>query len=89
MTTATLIVDESRCVGCFACEVACNQLNHLQPGQRWIRVRERGPELADGQLRFSWSVRVEPGCNLCRDRQDRPGQPACVQHCIAGCIRLG
>lgn len=88
MTSVAIAVDESRCVGCFACEIACNQFNQLEPGVRWISVSERGPELVDGRLSFGWQVGVLPGCNVCAGRRARGEQPACVQHCIAGCIRV-
>ena len=88
MTRAALVIDEARCVGCFGCEIACNQLNGLPPGVRWIHVEQDGPKFVDGKLRLGWTVRVDRQCNLCGSRREEGMQPACVQHCIAGCISV-
>lgn len=39
-----LIVDVHRCIGCYACIVACKSENHTRPGMSWIRidVKEEG-----------------------------------------------
>ena len=44
MSRYGLIVDVNRCIGCYACVVACKSENHTRPGIAWIRidVEEKG-----------------------------------------------
>jgi len=88
MAEGRLILDVVRCVGCFACEVACNQEHELPPGMSWIRVRAPAVESHDGQLRLHQQLHLEAGCTLCQHRVERGLLPACVQHCLARAIRL-
>ena len=38
MSSYGLIVDVSRCTGCYACVVACKSENRTRPGVSWIRI---------------------------------------------------
>ena len=38
MSCYGLIVDVKRCIGCYACVVACKSENHTRPGTSWIRI---------------------------------------------------
>ncbi len=40
MTRYGLIIDSTRCTGCYACIIACKSENSTQPGVSWIRVQE-------------------------------------------------
>lgn len=88
MASGRLILDEERCIGCFACEVACNQENSLPPGTSWIRFTTPGAESVNGQLRLRHHLHLEEGCTLCGHRVDHGLLPACVQHCLARAIRF-
>ena len=82
-----LVLLHDRCIGCLACEVACNQEHDLPASQSWIRARAEGPVAADGGLRLRWRLNLLDGCDRCADRQMRGRPPSCVQHCIASAIR--
>lgn len=43
MTQKTLVIDLDRCTGCFACEVACKQENHVPLGMHYNKVLSIGP----------------------------------------------
>lgn len=88
MTSGRLILDEERCIGCFACEVVCNQENDLQPGTTWIRFTTQGVSHSDGQLGLHYHLRLETDCTLCAHRLERNLLPACAQHCLARAIRF-
>lgn len=36
MTQKTMVIDLDRCIGCFACEVACKQENNVALGVYYI-----------------------------------------------------
>lgn len=36
-----LVVDVSRCIGCYACVVACKSENYTRPEVSWIRIEEK------------------------------------------------
>ena len=36
-----LVIDPSRCTGCYACLVACKSENSTAPGVFWIRIEEK------------------------------------------------
>jgi protein NrfC len=64
-----LIIDLNKCVGCRACEKACNQRNQLPEGTSFIRVLPKG-EGAD-----RWYLPIQ--CQHC-------GKAPCAQVCPAG-----
>ena len=61
-----MVIDLDRCVGCRACEKACNQRNHLPEGLSYIRVLARG----EGEGR--WYLPIQ--CQHCREA---PCQQVC------------
>jgi len=73
-----ILVDLDRCVGCYACEVACKQENSDAPGTPWIRVNTIGPKVVRGRLMMDYVPLVSDGCNFC---PSRGLQPSCVAHC--------
>ena len=54
-----LIIDLNKCVGCRACEKACNQRNHLPEEESFIRILSRGDE------ENRWFLPVQ--CQHCKD----------------------
>jgi anaerobic dimethyl sulfoxide reductase subunit B len=69
--------DQTRCIGCHACAVACKDKNDLPAGDvhwRQVRLIEKGryPEVR--------LLRLSLACNHC-------ARPACAEACPAGAIR--
>jgi Fe-S-cluster-containing dehydrogenase component len=73
-----ILANLDRCVGCFACEVACKQENNASPGTPWIRIHTVGPKMVFGKLRMDYVPLISKGCNFCRNRKLHP---SCVDHC--------
>jgi len=72
-----LLVDSSRCIGCFSCEVACKLEHDLPAGPRMFKVIQIGPvENGDDLLMNFMAVT----CLHC----DRP---ACVLACPTGAMQ--
>jgi len=76
MTQYALIFDLKRCIGCYACEVACKQEHNLPVGPRWIRVVKKGPIVVNGQLRMDF---VPVTCKHC-------AIPPCIEACPVNAI---
>ncbi|MCO1604630.1 hypothetical protein [Desulfosporosinus nitroreducens] len=51
MSQHAMLVDESRCIECKSCTVACKQENGLQTGDWWLRVWRR-EQLKDHLVRY-------------------------------------
>ncbi|MFX1509467.1 MAG: 4Fe-4S dicluster domain-containing protein [Promethearchaeota archaeon] len=72
MTQYALIIDIERCVGCYACEVACKQENNIPPGSpSWIQVVQVGPRLVGDELTLHFVPTV---CKHCAN-------PPCIEAC--------
>ena len=79
-----LVVDLDRCVGCWACEVACQQEHAAASGAPWILIKTIGPEFVEGKLRMEHVPMISSKCNFCRDR----GWPACVDNCPTKALEM-
>ncbi len=66
-----LLVDQSRCVGCHACETACKMENDVPPGPRWIEVVEYESMDVAGKVTLSF---LPLNCRHCGDA---PCIPVC------------
>jgi len=76
-----IIVDLDRCVGCYACEIACRKENNLPEGEAWIRVNEIGPQIVDGRLARDFVISIAQNCTFCEGRLKKGLEPACVSSC--------
>ncbi len=72
------VYDQTRCIGCNACQMACKDEHDLEPGLFFRRVDtiEFTDENGEHVMHYSGS------CNHCED-------PACVAACITHCLRFG
>ena len=80
-----ILVDLNRCVGCYACEIACKQENGLPTGKKWVEVRRIGPAEVDGRMRMDLFPVMNKGCTLC---VQRAAGPACVEACPTKALKL-
>lgn len=92
MAEIAMIVDLDRCVGCFACQVACKLINGLPENVNWLKVipKEQKPEEVDGKLvmdRFPVPVTLEK-CAICPDRHNGD-QPLCAKVCMGKALWIG
>jgi anaerobic dimethyl sulfoxide reductase subunit B (iron-sulfur subunit) len=83
-----ILVDSDKCVGCYACVVACKLEHNLPPypvqppvgnpqGPELIRVHQIGPEISDGEVRQYFQP------VLCRHCPDVPCIGACPTSAIS------
>lgn len=82
MTEFNAIIENlNRCIGCYACEVACRKQNELPENESWIRIYEIGPEMVNGRLSMDFIVSITDGCTLCETRLKDGLDPLCVSIC--------
>jgi Fe-S-cluster-containing dehydrogenase component len=91
MTKKTLLVDIDRCIGCFACEIACKDENDLAPGIRRIKVNsiDVGDYNRFYVPVFALDQRGKEGCTLCPQLQAEGRKPACVHNCLTNALHFG
>jgi Fe-S-cluster-containing dehydrogenase component len=73
----TLLMDSSRCIGCYACEVACKMEHDFPPEVHPVRGIMIGPLEENGKLVLTFQPTT---CSHC----DRP---ACVMVCPTGAMQ--
>ena len=79
-----ILADLERCVGCYTCEVACEQENSHAPETPWIRVSTIGPKMVNGQLRMDYLPMISDRCIF-------PAHglaPPCVANCPTKALKI-
>lgn len=74
MSQKTLVIDLDRCIGCYACEVACKQENHVPLGMQFNKVFTIGPM---GKFPEVKSYFLPAVCQVCKNAP-------CVTVCPTG-----
>lgn len=74
MAQKTLVIDLDRCIGCFACEVACKNENNVPLGVYYNKVLSIGPVGKFPDLKQYFLPTV---CQNCREAP-------CVKVCPTG-----
>lgn len=74
MSQKTLVIDLDRCIGCYACEVACKQENHVPLGMHYNKVLTIGPM---GKFPEVKSYFLPAVCQVCKNAP-------CVTVCPTG-----
>jgi Fe-S-cluster-containing dehydrogenase component len=91
MARKALLVDLDRCIGCYACEIACKDENDLAPGIRRVKVNA----VDVGEFNrfyvpvFALEQRGVDGCTLCPQLQAEGRRPACVHNCLTNALYFG
>jgi len=83
-----ILVDMDRCVGCYACEVACRQENSEKGGKK-IHIMEIGPKTVGGRLLMDYFPILSDNCTLCHHRLQKDLMPACVASCPTQALFFG
>ena len=64
MKKMSMVIDLDRCIGCYSCEVACKNENHVALGVQYNKVFTVGPvgEYPDLEMYYVPAV-----CQACKD----------------------
>ena len=84
-----LLIDYEYCTGCYACQVACAQEYGWPAGMSGMKVIEVVQELPKGKAYLAYLPFPTELCTLCAGRTKKGLEPACVQHCMAACMKHG
>jgi Fe-S-cluster-containing dehydrogenase component len=82
-----LLIDYEYCTGCHTCEVACAQEHHWSAGMAGIKVIEVVQKLPNDKAYLTYLPFPTELCILCAGRTKKGLEPACVQHCMAACMK--
>jgi len=84
-----LLIDYEYCTGCYTCQVACAQEYNWPAGMGGIRVNEIIQQLPNDKAYLTYLPFPTELCVLCKPRTKKGLKPACVQHCMADCMKYG
>jgi Fe-S-cluster-containing dehydrogenase component len=84
-----LLIDYEHCTGCMSCIVACNEENGWPDDLSGMKVMEILEDLPKKKMYLVYRPFPTELCVLCPKRKKRGLPPACVSHCMAGCITYG
>ena len=77
-----------RCVGCYACRLACRQENEFSKKDNTLNVVQAGPEHVDEKLTMDFIVFVEGECLTCHNKIKNRLRPPCVSVCATNALHL-
>ncbi len=84
-----LLIDYEYCTGCHTCEIACSQEYEWPAGMAGMKVMEVVEALPNDKAYLVYLPFPTELCILCAARTKMGMEPACVQHCMAACIKHG
>jgi Fe-S-cluster-containing dehydrogenase component len=84
-----LLIDYEYCTGCYTCRVACAQEYGWPAGMSGMQVMEVVQQLPHDKAYLAYLPFPTELCSLCASRTKKGLQPACVQHCMASCMKYG
>ncbi|MCL5736455.1 MAG: oxidoreductase [Actinobacteria bacterium] len=83
-----LLIHYEYCTGCHACEVACKQ-EHGYPAGAWGIMLQDCTRQSLDKVQVDFLPFPTDLCDLCARRTAAGEKPACVKHCMAGCMTYG
>ena len=91
MVEMAFLVNLDRCIGCYACEIACKDENDLPPGVGRVKVKvvDAGEFNRFYVPAFALDRRDAGGCTLCPQLQIEGRRPACVGNCLTNALHFG
>ena len=66
-----LLVDLNKCIGCYACEVGCQQWHQAPRDKKRMRVHVLGPHKQGGKLITEYFPEATQFCDFCASNPDR------------------
>jgi molybdopterin-containing oxidoreductase family iron-sulfur binding subunit len=95
MSQPTILVNLSRCTGCWTCSLACKVAYGLAEDEWWQHVRTIGgggidePAGTWPDLWMKWMPVYTQDCTLCGERTEEGLEPYCVHNCPTKALTFG
>lgn len=83
-----VLVDLDLCVGCYACQSACNSHHHLPLGESYLKCIVDKPERVDGRLKM-FLCPIPLALEHCAKCVGELDEPPCAPICIGGALSVG
>lgn len=83
-----VLVELDYCVGCYACQTACQEYNGLPIKETYMRCVLTKPERVDGDV-VSHMSPVPLALNRCAECVEREGSAPCAKICIGAALHIG
>jgi len=82
-----MLVDLEFCVGCYACQSACQDYNDLDLGITYLRVINYKPDEVDGEL-MMFMAPIPYKLEQCAACVEKEGEAPCAKICIAKALYI-
>ncbi len=79
-----VLLNAERCTGCYSCQSACREANHVPLEEKWLEVVRRKPVIVDGELNLYHLL--APTLEKCAECVERQNPPLCERVCMASCL---
>jgi len=96
MTQPVILINLTRCTGCWTCSLACKVGNSLPEDEWWQHVRTLGsgsgidePAGVWPDLHMSWMPVHTTDCTLCGERTEQGLEPYCTYNCPTKAMTFG
>ena len=63
--TRGILLDLDRCVGCYACAIACKKEKNLPEEVNYITVDSIGPVKENGKMYLEFALDISDRCDFC------------------------
>lgn len=84
-----MLVRVDYCIGCQACQIACQDQNNLPVEEVWLEAVRKKPKMIEGVLRMTHAIYPEiDKCAECLERLNGV-EPICVSNCSLDCLFVG
>lgn len=79
-----MLLNPTRCTGCFSCQAACREVNHYSYDEQWLQVVRRDPYYVDGELRQYHLL--APSLDKCAACYEKNPSPLCTRVCTGSAL---
>lgn len=83
-----MVVELDYCVGCYACQSACQDVNGLDVKETYLRCLVEKPESVEGEM-YDFMAPVPYNLGKCAECIDRNGEAPCDLICIGKALHHG
>ena len=80
-----MLIDLDFCVGCYACQLACQNYYDMPPGEAYVKVFNNKPDEIDGHM-MAYLTAYPYKLSRCAECLEKEGKAPCQDICIGKAI---